>query len=273
MTPSAAFPGSNGAGRLPATGQGILSGLDAELLRFVAEMQGIQMNQLAVLLTDWGESADDIVGVARELVADWRAAGYAETGQLSLGEPWVWATRKGLDACKVRAKLVKPSARFLRHTHAVTDVRLAVQRTAAFRESGAWWRAERTILGELGYPARTQHVPDGEVHWPVGNGSPWAGETWAVEIEINPKTVERTAAIMREALTRIGGFGRVSDSNPVPSVAPQYARLVYVCSPDAVRVVLYARAEVGSPLSGRIDIHDLPESAMRLNTPKRGWDS
>jgi hypothetical protein len=148
-----------------------------------------------------------------------------------------------------------------------------VQRTAAFREGGAWWRPERTILSGLEFPVRTQHVPDGEVHWPASSGSPWAGEIWAVEVEISPKSVERTARIMHETLTQTGDFGRASAGMPVPGLAPRYARLVYACSPTTVRPVLNACAEVGSPLSARIDVHDLPESAMRLNTPKRGWQS
>ncbi len=251
----------------PPPGEGILTGPDAALLGFVAQMYGVQLDQLAVLLADRGEPA----GSARELVARWRAAGFAETGELSLGEPWAWATRKGLDACGLRTKLVKPATQTLRHTHAATDVRLAIQQTAAFRDGGAWWRAERSILSGLEFPARSAHVPDGEVHWPAGSGSPWAGQIWAVEVELTRKSVERTAQIMGEALARTADYG------PAPAamagVAPRYARLVYACSPVAVRTVLNARAEVGSPLAARIEVHDLPESAMRLNTAKRGWQS
>jgi len=36
-------------------------------------------------------------------VARWRAPGYAGTEQLSVGEPWVWATRAGLDAFGLNA--------------------------------------------------------------------------------------------------------------------------------------------------------------------------
>jgi hypothetical protein len=271
MVPSAgAFPGAADAGRLPAASGEILARPDADLLRFVAEMYGVQLDQLAALLADRGETVGEAVDVARALVARWRAARYADTGQLSLGEPWVWATQSGLDACGLRTRLVKPSARLLRHRHAVTDVRLAVQRTAAFREGGAWWRAERSILGAQEFPAST-HVPDGEVHWPAGSRSPWAGEAWAVEVEITPKSVKRTTAIMHEVLTRTSHRKGPPGSIPILDLEPRYARLVYVCSATAVRTVLNACAEVGSPLSGRIDVHDLPESATRLNTTKRRW--
>jgi hypothetical protein len=272
MVPSAgAFPGAADAGRLPAAGQGILSGLDAEPLKFVTEMFAVQLDQFAALLADRGEPVGETASIARDLLARWRAAGYMETDQLSPGEPWVWATRRGLDACGLRTRLVKPAVRLLRHTHAVTDVRLAVQRTAAFRRGRAWWRSERSILSEAGFPARTEHVPDGEVRWPDGTDSPWAGEAWAVEIEISRKSVEATAKIMHEVLTQTGDPGRASASTPMPALAPRYARLVYACSGSTVQTVLNARAEVGLPLSARIDIHDLPESATRLNTPKRRW--
>jgi hypothetical protein len=267
MTPSA------GESEVPAASGGNLARLDAELLRFVAEMHGVQVDQLAALVADRAKPADEAAVVARELVASWRAAGNADTGQLSLGEPWVWATRKGLDACGLKAKLVKPSPRALRHTHAVTDVRIAVERADVFREGGAWWRPERLIWSGLEFPIETQHVPDGELHWPDGSGLPWAGEVWAVEVEISHKTIETSARIMQEVLTQTGASGGVPAGGPGPALAPRYARLVYVCSSITVRRVLHARAEVGSPLSARIDIYDLPVAAIRFQTPKRGWQS
>jgi hypothetical protein len=93
-------------------------------------MYGVQLDQLATLLASRGEPSGDPAGVARQLVARWQAAGYAETGQLTLGEPWIWASRAGMNACGLRARAIKPSAKLLRHIHAVTDVRLAVERTA-----------------------------------------------------------------------------------------------------------------------------------------------
>jgi hypothetical protein len=180
----------------------------------------------------------------------------------------VWATRRGLDACGLRTRLVKPAAQGLRHTHAVTEVRLAVQRTSSYRRSRAWWRSERSILAGQ-YPSRVGHVPDGEVHYPAGTGMPWAGETWAVEVELSRKPVERTAAIMAEVLAKAAGDGPAPDGG---AALPRYARLVYVCSPGCVRTVLNARLEVGPPQSARIEVYELPESSIRLHTPKRGWE-
>jgi hypothetical protein len=254
----------------PAAGDGgpILS--DIEVLGFVAEMTAVQLDQLAALLADWGEPAGSAAGRAREMVSRWRGARYAESATLTIGEPWVWAIRKGLDACGLRTRLVKPREPGLRHAHAVTDVRLAVERTSAFRQGGASWRAERRIMSGLGFPARSEHIPDGEVHWPADGGSPWAGGTWAIEVELSRKTVERTAEIMAEVLSRTADY----DCPPAAATGlpPRYARLVYICSRTSVRTVLAARAELGAPLSARIDVYDLPESATRLNTPKRGWE-
>jgi len=186
------------------------------------------------------------------VVARWCAEGRAATGQQTLGEPWVWATRKGLEACGLNTKLVRPMEKRLRHTHAVTDVRLAVERTSAYRQARGSWRAERFIRDRQ-YPGQTVHVPDGEVRWSADTGAPWAGETWAVEVELTRKTVQRLISIMQVALSQ----------------PPGYARLVYACSPESVRAVLAARAELDAPLASRIDVHNLPKSAMRLNTSKR----
>jgi hypothetical protein len=245
--------------------------VDTAVLRFVASMHTIQLDQLAALLADRGAPAGRVETLAREVVTRLQAAGHAETGQLSLGEPWVWATRKGLDACGLRTGLVKPKERALRHTHAVTDVRLAVERTSAYRQARGSWRAERWLrIGQ--FPDRLGHVPDGEVHWAAGTGSPWEGETWAIEVEVSRKSVQRIALIMQEALARGGEWDTTPASGAQPGQSPRYERLVYVCSPASVGMVLTARNDVGAPLAARIDVHDLPESALRLNTPKRRWE-
>jgi hypothetical protein len=247
------------------------SGPDGEVLRFVANMNALQMDQLAALLADRGEADGDAARSARELVARWRAIGLAETENLTVGEPWVWASRTGLDACGFHTRTVRPKANGLRHTHAVIDVRLALERTAEFRDGGARWRSERSIMTSLGYPARPVHIPDGEVRWPADGAAARADEIWAIEVELSSKAIERTAAIMREVLTCSGGWDKVPPSRALPGVAPRYARLVYICSARTVSGTLNARAEVGSPLSARIDVYDLPESALSLNASRRGW--
>jgi hypothetical protein len=251
---------------------GALTKLEADALRFVAEMYAVQLDQLAALLTDWGVPADRAAQRAREAVDHWRALGYAESEQLSVGEPWVWVNRTGLDAFGLKSKQVKPGKSWLRHSHAVTEVRLTLERTSEWRSDGPSWRSERQVRSQLGSPSREEHMPDGEVHWPADGGSRQAGEIWAVEVELSSKTVERTARIMRQVLGRTGEYGCPPARIAVPGQPPRYARLVYLCAPVAVNAVLNARIELGSVLSGYIEVYDLPESATRLNTPKRGWE-
>jgi hypothetical protein len=261
---------------LPGAG-GSLTDLDTDALGFVAEMYAVQLDQLAALLADRGEPAGSAADRARAAVARWRAIGHADSGPLSVGEPWVWATRKGLEVFGLESTRVRPTTTRLRHTHAVTEVRLAVERTAAYRDGGAAWRSERRIRTLIGFPPRDEHVPDGEVSWPADSGLPWAGQAWAIEVELSRKPAARIVAIMREALTRSGDYGCPPASIPpassaAPGLPPRCARMVYVCSEASVRTVLKSRAELALPLAARVEVYDLPESAMRLNTPKRGWE-
>lgn len=245
--------------------------LDAEVLGFVVDMYGLQLDQLAALLTDLGVPAEDAAGRARATVARWRGLGYADTGELSIGKPWVWATRMGLDAFGLRSKRIQPGKALLRHTRAVTEVRLALERTSEWRDSGASWRSERQMRS--GHSAsRDVHMPDGEVHWPAQRGSRRAAEIWAVEVELIAKTVESTSKKMRQVLTRTGEYGGPPASIAAAGLPPRYQRMVWVCSPNAVRTVLRSRAELGTALADRVEVYDLPESALRLNIPRRGWE-
>jgi len=247
-----------------------LSEREAALLRYVAEMYALQLDQLAALLRNWGEPAGSAANSAREIVRLWRACGYVDTDQLTLGEPWVWASRKGLNACGMKTTLVKPRPPTLRHTHAVTEARFALERKREHRQSRGWWRSERLMLaGE--FPARAGHAPDAEVHYPTGSGVPWAGQIWAIEVELSRKSVARIAAIMQATLYRTDGFGSPPGRNTVPGVSFRYARVMYICSPESVRSVVNACGQLGPSQSARIEVHDMPVSAMRLRAPKRGW--
>jgi len=41
-----------------------------------------------------------------------------------------------------------------------------------------------------------RRVPDAEIRWPSIEGSPYAGQVWVVEVELSPKAIARTTAIM-----------------------------------------------------------------------------
>jgi hypothetical protein len=78
------------------------------------------------------------------------------------------------------------------------------------------------------------------------------GECWAIEAELTPKPVHRTAVIMTGLLTRPGtGAGSV-----------RYDRVVYLTAAPARPVVERAAASLAATLTARLVIRDLPPGAV-----------
>src|SRR5579859_1891354 len=111
---------------------------DVDGLVFVAEMYGVQRDQLAAVL---GASPER----ARAVATRWRDLGLAESARLGPGPPWIWATRRGLAACGLRYLATPPALSRLAHIRAVTSVRLALEGTAAYQAARAYWRGERRL--------------------------------------------------------------------------------------------------------------------------------
>lgn len=240
---------------LPAPGRR-LSALarDTGALVFVADMYGVQLDQLADVLAITPRSA-------AAAVARWRAAGIADAAVLSPGPRWVWLTDAGLRACGLPYTAAAPALSRLAHLRAVTAARLALAATSEFAASAAYWRSERNLRASTGgRVGLREHVADGEVHWPDSAPVPWAGECWAIEAELAPKTAARTVTIMREVLTRTGDYGCPAADVRVPGRMPRHARVIYVCSPAARAVVTTARDALGG-LAGKVEIRLLPRSA------------
>jgi hypothetical protein len=236
-------------------GQSFISSIG---LPFVAEMYGLQIDQLAALLGLTSRPAG-------ALVRRWVSHGVASTAVLSPGPPWVWLTRAGLRSVGVPYPAAPPALARLAHIRAVTAVRLALESVASYRDGGAHWRSERRLRARLGGRVGAgQHLPDAEVHWPdapaAGPPPAWAGECWAVETELTPKTVARTTAIMRELLDRTGDYGCPAAQAREPGRPPRHARVLYLCSPAATGTVTRARAALDSR-SARIEIRPLPAAA------------
>jgi hypothetical protein len=235
-------------------------GSDAASLIFAGEMYGLQLDHLARLL---GGSQRAAAGA----VSRWTTAGLADSGRLGPGLRWVWLTRAGLSACGLPYTASVPALSQLAHLRAVASARLALAATSQFIEHQAYWRSERRIRSKFGRKiALREHVPDGEVHWPEMEGPgalplAWAGECWAIEAELTPKTVAKTVTIMRELLTRTGDYGCAPDDIVVPGRAPRHARAIYLCSPRAWPVVARAR-EAAAEFAGRIEIRLLPPDAL-----------
>jgi hypothetical protein len=227
---------------------------DVAGLTFAAEMYGLQLDQLAALLalTDRQASA---------LVTRWASRGLAKSATLGPGPVWVWLTRAGLTACGLRYAAAPPALARLAHIRAVTAVRLALAAVPAYRDASAHWRSERHLRARLGGRlGMRDHLPDAEVHWPDSAPVAWAGECWAIEAELTPKTVVRTTAIMRELLTRTGDYGCVAAEARVPGAPPRHARAIYLCTPAATSTVARARDALGT-LASRIEIRALPVAA------------
>ena len=225
---------------------------NADALVFTADMYGIQLDQLAAL-TGGDRSA-------RAAAKRWRDLGYAETGRLSEGPSWLWVTRAGLAACGREYRAGKPALPQLGHIRAVAATRIALEATGAYRQASAFWRCERRIRTRH-RPGMRQHLPDGEVHWPDSAQVAWAGECWAIEAEVSPKTLARTTAIMREILARTGDYGCPAAEAAAPGQPPRHARVLYLCSPAALTTVQRAREALG-PLAARVEVRDLPAGAQ-----------
>lgn len=237
------------------------AGRDLAGLVFTAEMYGLQLDHLAAVL-GVGEPR------ARAIAARWRAQRYAETARLGPGGPWTWLTRTGLAACGLPYTPAPPALARLAHIRAVAAVRLALESASGYAAAGGYWRGERRLRARMGgRVGLREHVPDGEVHWPDDAPVAWAGECWAIEAELTPKTATRTAAIMRELLTRTGDYGCPAAETRVAGLPPRHARVVYLCAPAARATVARARDTLGSA-GARIEIRPLPPGAAM--EPPRG---
>ncbi len=237
--------------------------INAGGLVFVAEMYGVQLDHLATAL-------DVTERRAAAVAARWSASGLAGTERLGPGPRWVWLTRSGLASCGLPYAPAVPGLSRLEHLRAVTAVRLALTATPQFTSARAFWRSERRLRARFSRRiGLREHVPDGEVHWPdsvppdtvVPGPVPWAGECWAIEAELTPKTLAKTVTIMRAVLTRTGDYGCPAADVSVPGRPPRHARAIYLCSPAARPVVTRARDALGD-LAARVEIRMLPPAAQ-----------
>jgi hypothetical protein len=194
----------------------------------------------------------------RGIVARWRRAGYAATGRLGPGPAWCWLTRTGLAVTGQHYAHARPALGRLAHIRAVLAIRLSLQDSDAFRDGRAWWRSERRIRAATGGRVGGGHVPDAEVAWPEVPGSAYAGECWAIEAELTPKPLARTAAIIT------GLLATAADYQPAarPGPRPRYDRVVYLASPAARNVVDRAAAALPAALRSRVVVRDLPAQAV-----------
>ena len=228
-----------------------LGGRDVAGLLLCGDMYGAPYDLLAAFL---GVRPDR----ARGIVARWRRAGYAATGRLGPGPAWCWLTRSGLTVTGQHYAPARPALGRLAHIRAVLAIRLSLEDGQAYRDGRAWWRSERRIRAAAGPKVGGGHVPDAEVSWPDMPGSGYPGECWAIEAELTPKPLARTAAIMAGLLARTAGYQPAARPGP----GPRYDRVVYLASPAARSIVDRAAATLPDTLRSRLVVRDLPGGAV-----------
>jgi hypothetical protein len=220
------------------TGALNLSQRDIDGLLLCGEHSGAPFDLLATALRVEPERLAPIL-------ARWRRAGFADTARLGPGPKWCWLTRDGMTATGLGFPAGPPALGRLAHLRAILAARLWMEASPAWRAGRPWWHSERRLLA--GQPAanRTGHVPDAEIHWPSLDGSPYAGQVWAIEVELTPKSTGRTTRIMAGMLSPM-----------------QYALVIYLTAARARPVVTRAAGLLPPAESSRVVVRDLPDFAF-----------
>jgi hypothetical protein len=233
MTTTRSTPGRHhpaGPQRRADAGRIRLTQRDIDGLIWCAEHGGAPYDLLATALA---VTPDRL----RAIVARWRRAGYAATGQLGPGPAWCWLTPAGMTATGLGYPATRPALARLGHLRAVLAARLDMAASQDWQTYGPWWHSERRIRAHSA--AGAPHRPDGEVHWPSVDGSPHAGLVWAVEVELTPKPIDRTLAIMTALAEQAS-----------------YSLVLYYAAPAARPVLARAKQRLAWPAG--VMIRDLP---------------
>jgi hypothetical protein len=206
----------------------------------------------------WGAPSDLLAAALRvepdrlpALTARWRRAGYAATGRLGPGPGWCWLTRDGMAATGLGFPATRPALGRLAHLRAILAARLWMAANPAWAQGQAWWHSERRLRADQPAAGRKGHIPDAEIHWPSIEGSPYAGQVWAVEVELTPKPLARTTRIMTGLLAPMS-----------------YAQVIYLTAPKARSVVTRAAGSVPPGEQARVAVRDLPGYAFTPEQPR-----
>jgi hypothetical protein len=224
--------------RRGATREVRLSQRDIDGLLLCGEHSGAPLDLLAGAL----RVSEDRLG---KITRRWRRAGYAAAARLGPGPMWCWLTRDGMAATGLGFPATRPALGRLAHTRAVLAARLWLAGGQAWTDDRAWWHSERRLRAAHPAAGRSEHVPDAEIHWPSIDGSPYAGQVWAIEVELTPKPIARTTAIMTGLLSPM-----------------RYGTVVYLTAPAARPVVMRAAASLPPWDQPRVAIRDLPATAF-----------
>jgi hypothetical protein len=247
-----ATPATTSPARRADAGTIKLTDRDITGLTLLGDQYGAPVDLLAAALNVHEERL-------RGILSRWRRAGYVATGNLGKGPAWCWLTPAGMRLLGLPYSAKEPSVSRLAHIRAVLAVRLWLQSGDVYQDGRAWWRSERRIRAAAGGRVGIAHIPDAEVHWPSLDDSPYAGQVWAIEAELTPKPLARTAGIMRGMLARTSDYGPAG----TPSIGPRYAQVVYLTAPAAVSIVTRSIGSLPPELQRRMTARDLPPGAVR----------
>ena len=215
-----------------------LSQRDIDGLMLCGEHYGAPADLLALALRVTPERLPAIL-------ARWRRAGYAATGRLGPGPGWCWLTRAGMTETGLGFPATRPALGRLAHVRAVLAARLWLAGSPAWAAGQPWWHSERRLRADRPAAGRKEHLADAEIHWPSIAGSPYAGQVWAVEVELTPKPLARTTRIITGLLSPM-----------------RYAQVVYLTAPTARPVVTRAVAGLPPGEQPRVVIRELPAAAF-----------
>ena len=215
---------------------------DLFAMRITSEQYALRLSLLAEVL-----SAFDGVSVsadaARKVASRWHRARLADVSPILAGQgSHVVLTAYGLRQVGHEYKPWVASAASLAHVDAVAATRISLGALA-----DDVWVCERELRQGLHRSAGSSmpHLPDGELLTPKGRV--------AIEVELTPKTVERTRKVMLGLTTRKAGFR----PDEPPGAAPRYRSVAYLTSDTARPVVEKARAQLPADLAQRVRIDRL----------------
>lgn len=193
---------------------------DLEVLAWIADQYAVRTDVIRWLLGNGTPLSDSRT---RAVVARWQRAGVAESRRFFAGAPnVVWLTRAGTALVRPGWRSRPPTLSMLAHHHAVSQVRLAIER----RGHGTDWVCERVLYKQRATP--DAHVPDGTFRSS-------RGPVTAVEVELTLKAADRLRDIVRDlTLDHEAVLYAVGDATIGRAVA---AVADAIGEPDRVRVV------------------------------------
>lgn len=181
---------------------------DRRLLGLIGEQYAISLEQLARLI-------DRHILTAGCLRNRWLKAGWVEgRGLATEGPSMIWLTSEGVRAADSPYRRWRPQPALAAHIHAVTEVRLLLERQLSLGE----WRCERELsLRAASRTAGRPHRPDGLLDT--------GGEQIAIEVELSAKSRDR----LNEILIELG---------------QSYDQVWYFAAPSLERTVTALAAEI-----------------------------